>query len=126
MKKSIKYIDLACDTERRKNNLFAKFLEFFGKEFDEFEKISWNGDNYYKLYFHDKHVTRATGWVSVSDFEVYGNREIMFIDPIKTNKFFGKLVKSRLSSEAKEEYSYAWKTKQEEILNEDKLEVSNF
>ena len=62
----------------------------------------------------------------VSDFEVYGSKEITFIDPIKTNKFFGGFVKSRLNSKDKKEYSYAWQTKQEEILNEDRLEVLNF
>ena len=126
MKKSIKYINLACDTERKKNNFFEKFLKFFGKKYEEFEKISWNDDNYYKLYFHDRHNTKSVGCVFVSDFEVFGNSDIIFIDKIKTNKFFGGLVKDKLNAENKKEYSSAWQTKQNEILNEDRLEVLNF
>lgn len=126
MKKSIKYLDLACDTERKKNNLFAKFLNFFGKNFEEFEKIGWNDENYYKLYFHDKHNKKDIGCVYVSDYEVFGNKEILFVDKIKTNKFFGKLVKERLDSKIKEEYTYSWQNKQNEILNEDKFEVIKF
>ena len=126
MRKSTKYLDLACDTERKKNNLFTKFLNFFGKSFEEFERISWNGDNYYKLYFHDRHNTKDTGWVYVSDYEVFGSRDITYIDQIKTNKFFGGFLKSRLDSKNKKEYSSAWQTKQDEIINEYKLDILNF
>ena len=126
MKKSVKYIDIACDTDRKKENLFKKFLSFFNKDFEEFEKISWNDDNSYKLYYHDRHNTKLVGWVFVSDYEVTGSNVIMFIDKIKTNKFFGELVKNKLDSKHKKEYVSSWQTKQEEIINEDRLEVLNF
>lgn len=126
MKKSIKYIDLACDTETKKKNMFTKFLNFFGKSFEEFEKISWNGDDYYKLYFHDRHNKKDFDWVFVSDFEVYGSRDITYIDQIKTNKLFGGFVKSKLDAKNKKEYSSAWQIKHEEILNEYKLDIINF